>query len=90
MNVSKCSGWEGRVNELEEISGAALDGREAALVIYAGLAGKTGRVGSFNIASRACRARLACLVRTSRTTYEEGGFLEGIEQSLGNFQITTA
>jgi hypothetical protein len=88
VTVSKCSGWDGRVNELGDNEQGAFDTREANLVIRAGLARlarKAGRVGSFNFASRACRARLACLAHTSRTTYEEGGFLERLKQSLGNF-----
>ena len=47
---------------------SVLDTREAYLVVRAGLARKAGRVGSFIFASRACRARLACLVHDSRTT----------------------
>ena len=90
MNVSKCSGWNGRVNELGEMCSSALDTREAYLVIRAGLARlarKAGRVGSINFACRVC---LACLAHISRMTNEEGGFFERLEQPFGNFQITPA
>jgi hypothetical protein len=43
-----------------------------------------GRVGSFIFASRACRAH------NLQTIYEECGFFEGVEQLLGNFQVTSS
>ena len=48
--------------------------REAHFAIRAGLARharKVGLVGSFIFVSRACRARLACLARNSRTTSDK-------------------
>src|SRR4030066_52362 len=93
VNVSKCSGWGGRVNELGEMNGGELDTRESYLVIRVGLAKlarRAGRVGSFNFGSRACRARLACLAHTSRMTNEESSFFERIEQLLGDLQPTPA
>jgi hypothetical protein len=58
---------------------SVLDTREAYLVIRTRLARharKAGRVGIFIFASRACRARLACLAHDSRTTNEEGGLFQ--------------
>ena len=48
--------------------------RKAYLVIRAGLARlarRAGLVGSVTFVNRACRARLACLARNSRTTSDE-------------------
>jgi len=57
------------------MDGGAFDARVAG----AGLARKAGRAGSVIFASRACRARHACLALISRTINEEGGFLQGVE-----------
>ena len=80
MNVSKCSGWNGRVNELGEMSSGALDTGDALALSERKRDAREKRAVS--------RARLACLAHISRTTNEEGGFFEGVEQPLGNFQIT--
>jgi len=57
------------------MDGGAFDARVAG----AGLARQAGRAGSVIFASRACRARHACLALISRTINEEGGFLQGVE-----------
>ena len=78
VNVSKCSGWDGRVNELEEMSSGDFDTREAWK--------PTGYSGLFGL------SRLVSLVELDNqqnqiTSNEEGGFLERVEQLFGNFQV---
>lgn len=85
MNVSKCSEWNGRVNELGKMNGGlkAEDERLPCSEI------RTPRF-SLRHSDRACRARRACLAHHLRTINEEGGFFERIEQPLGNFQAASA
>jgi len=69
-----------RTDQINLSASGILDIREAYLVIHAGLARKAGRVGRVIFASRACRARLACLAHNSRTT---GTDLEWVAKNNG-------
>jgi len=60
------------------MDGGAFDARVAGAGL-AGFARTAGRAGSVIFASRAWRARHACLALISRTINEEGGFLQGVE-----------